>query len=258
MHRRIAAVLIAGGYGQINGECKLLAMLNGQPMICHALNPLLAANPEIVIVVVNPMFGDLLQDTLNNQYPGLNLRYCVQASRSGTAGALACAIEELDKAGNGIPHLVTNFGDMPCWAKSTIQMLTARHFAPDRPVATIVSIPLVPGTRPERYGRILRNKEGRITGTIEPWQIKPGQEIQASRVNPSLYCFQLPWVRRVLPTLPPINKGDGFAAERMLQDTIRAAETQNKPVAEIQVDDLNQALGVNTPGELEAVRMQFV
>lgn len=247
----IAAVVLAAGYGKIAGKCKLMAHINGQPIIYHVLEMLNAALAwHKIYVVINYESGNSIAHTLSSFK---NVSYVMQPRRCGPAGATLLALETLDPETH---HVIITFGDMPMWRPETFQKLI-RHHMTERPKLTMVTIPLVPGTRPERYGRILRSPDGKIIKTVEPWQIKPGEVVGASEVNPSLYMAEAVWLKEAISQLHPVDKGDGFPPELLLQDVIHVATGRGDHIAEVRVDELEQALGVNDEEELEEVRAIF-
>jgi bifunctional N-acetylglucosamine-1-phosphate-uridyltransferase/glucosamine-1-phosphate-acetyltransferase GlmU-like protein len=245
-----AATVLAGGYGKIGGKSKLLADINGTSMIRLVTEKLCALPFRRIYVLVNtePDSGEKVKRELED-FP--NLEFVEQPHRCGSAGATRLVLNAM-RPEHGARHLLITYGDMPLWETGTFE-LVMKHHLEKQPQLTMVSIPLVKGSKPERYGRILRDAQGRIKGTIEPWQIEPGQTVEADEVNPSLYAASVQWLKVTLPRLRPVNKKDGWPDEYLLQDTIHIASQDNAHVAEVRVDDVEQALGVNEERELEEV-----
>jgi len=248
----VAAIVLAGGYGKIAGQCKVLVNLNGQPMLHHILRNLeqIPFGQTCLVVNTEENSGIAIRNSLWD-YRGLT--WVEQERRCGSGGATRLALMALDPH---ICHVLITFADMPLWRTETFWAMIRRHIR-TKPQLTLVNIPLTKGTRVERYGRILRDKHGKIMGTIEPWQIPPGQTVKANEVNPSLYVAEVRWLGYALTKIQPVNKGDGFPDEYLLQDIIKVAYKQNVRVEEIRIDELDQALGVNDEAELEEARAAY-
>jgi len=239
------AIVLAGGYGYFTSEDgprpKILADIGGEPMAKRVVRLVRSAGFEQIVVVVNEKYDAQIRQTLEDD----SLLYAVQPHRVGTAGAVKLALEQ---TGVETTDFLVTFADMPCWSSQTFQKLHTLH-QERRPRLSLVTIPLVSGTRPERYGRVLRDANGRITGVIEPWQLN-GKPISATTVNPSLYMVNTRFFWSRYDQLPIWDKGDGHPPERPLQALVPLAD----PIVEMRLDQIDEALGVNTADELHEVR----
>lgn len=259
--KNTAAVILAGGYGQLEaGQSKLDYKLGGVPMLVRVVETVFAAGEfDEVALVVNPLFGEQLKATLQihlsvEQF-GL-LAFYEQEKRNGTAGAVGRALPHLPVQ---VDDVFVTFGDMPLWRPSTIQSLLDKHLTENSTI-TLATLE-VPETDPaHKFGRIFRNGDGSVAGIIEPGYGDLSTPTDGKvTVNPSLYAFKRWFLRHNLNSLTPHDKGDGREPELWLPDLVAMAHDQiGKPfqgdppvkVCDVALEDADEARGVNTLKEL--------
>lgn len=113
---RIDGVVLAAGQSRRFGsENKLLTPVDGKPLVCHAVEPLCAVLPRVVVVVGND--ADAVRDVLG-AYPV----DCVENPdySEGQATSLARGVEQLGPAVDGA---VFALGDMPAVEPATVELL---------------------------------------------------------------------------------------------------------------------------------------
>ena len=74
-------------------------------------------------------------------------------------------------------------------------------------------------------------------------------ELKISEINPGYYCFNAEWLWE---NLKKISK-ENVQGEYYLTDLVRIAITQGDQVVTMDIDP-REALGINTPEQLELVR----
>lgn len=113
---QIDGVVLAAGQSQRFGsENKLLAPVDGKPLVCHAVDPLCAVLPRVVVVLGND--ADSVRGELES-YPV----ECVENTdyTEGQATSLARGVEQLDPSVDGA---VFALGDMPAVEPATVELL---------------------------------------------------------------------------------------------------------------------------------------
>jgi bifunctional UDP-N-acetylglucosamine pyrophosphorylase/glucosamine-1-phosphate N-acetyltransferase len=218
-------------------------------MVIRILRTITEADFSPVCVVINPLFADqVVQAVANAGFR--NILFRIQPERRGSADAVLQALTAFDH-GN-VHNALVIYADMPLWSEETILKLAINHTI-EEPIVSMVSVSLS-GAPPGlfRYGRIIRNTGGRIQRIVEPADATP-EELAFETINPSLWIWSIAWLRRHAPLIAPTPKHDGFHPERYMPPLIGMAASQGH-IIEVAVSDHVQALGVNTPEELELVR----
>lgn len=259
----IAAVIVAAGYGslrKVGGRpvpkvLESLAPSGDRPIIGEVVQIVTSAGFAPRIVVVNGDFGGQIQTALAS-LGHTGLTYAYQPARLGAADAVMRAIPILER--RGITRFLTVYADMPLWSVRTLHRLVQEHEL-SRAAVSMVSVLIAANHRSalERYGRILRDALGGIVGVIEPGEASEAHLRETTAVNPSLWVFELEWFRRHFSRIPPCDKGDGHTREFHIPRLIVLAHMEGANVAEIKLERVEEALGINTLSELEQVRAVF-
>jgi len=252
----VASVVLAAGYGFIRqGVPKVVESVSGiknTPMVSVPVS-LLASLYGHVTVVINPVHGGEIKRVLANE--GMqSVEYVCQPSRTGTADALRLCLPGL--TARGAKYAVIIYGDMPFWQPQSIKSLTESHLFTQAKI-TMFAVKLNGEDCPDmikNFGRILRDGTGQIVGVKEPYQMTLEDLKKAHYVNPSAWVIDLEWFDKNYHLLPEHGKGDGFSAEFWLPDLVTIAHEQNVVVSSIPLIDYRQAVGVNTPDELDQAR----
>lgn len=125
------AIVLAAGRGARFGGGKLLAPLNGQPLIAGALRAALAAPVRQVLVAVG---DDLeLHETIIGESERL-LLVAVPDAAEGMGASLRTAAARVSDDAAGV---FVFLGDMPAIAPTTIEILARALVAPDHVVAPV-------------------------------------------------------------------------------------------------------------------------
>ena len=158
---RIAAIVLAAGQGtrfaaETGGAFKLLAQLDGAPLVRHVVQAALASRARPVVVVTGHRRDEVVQAL--SGLPFMEARNSAYASGLASSLAAGLAVLSADVAGG-----IVLLGDMPCVPSSLVDGLIAA-FA-DRPDCDAVA-PLYAGRRgnPVLLARRLFDAAGRLTG----------------------------------------------------------------------------------------------
>lgn len=256
---RIGAVVVASGRGflrYVGGIRfpKVMEEIGGEPMISRVVGAVAEAKIDLVIVVVNPVFGFRIKAALTAS-SFTSCRYATQPQRRGAAEALVRAMPLLRK--EGITDFLAIYADMPLWTVETIASLIDLHRR-ERPLLSMTTVTLN-GMHPpglERYGRVIRDGGNTISYVVEPANAT-AEELAARTVNPSLWIWEREWFAAYAPKVPPVLKNDGFEPEQYVPPLVRVAARQGRRIAELPLTDPGEALGVNNTSELKLVRGLF-
>jgi bifunctional UDP-N-acetylglucosamine pyrophosphorylase/glucosamine-1-phosphate N-acetyltransferase len=230
----------------------------GVPIIVRVLQAVEKAGITETMVVVNPRDQDLIQRVVYNGMRDarlLNLpRFVLQPDRYGSADAVYRAIPALQE--RGVEQALITYGDMPLWSTETIRALVRQSEAIRR-VATMVTVPRhADFPTLDRYGRVVRDSSGTIERIIEVNDPAITTiELEIERVNPSLWVWDLAWLRSNIPAIIPTKKTDGHPDERHMPPLIARASAHGLGIGELQGTYVlsSEALGVNSQAELDAL-----
>ncbi len=146
--RTCLAIVLAAGEGtrMRSAQPKVMHKVAGRSMLAHVLAAVQAAGTEAVAVVVGPDFGTVA-DEAKRALP--KAQVFVQAERRGTAHAVLCARQAIEK---GADDILVIFGDTPLVSAATLKRLRGAidHHAS---VAVLGFRP----ANPAGYGRLVMN-----------------------------------------------------------------------------------------------------
>ncbi|MBV9159834.1 MAG: NTP transferase domain-containing protein [Candidatus Kaiserbacteria bacterium] len=261
---RIGLILVAAGYGWLREDSsgkrisKLLEPVSGEPLFLHPLMRALRAGIEQAVIVVNPLYGPEMLDAIEaavrkNMLP-VRPMVVVQQDRYGSGDAVMCAIPAARDL--GMTHALIVYADMPRWSIETMRTLLEESRS-DACVTMLTaerhdSFPAL-----ERYGRVVRDQSGGISGIVEVEDPAATSDILAERrVNPSLWVWNLSWLATHIPLVPPVKRPDGRCSEIYLPPLVRMAREEGVCVHEVclAIERGGEALGVNTPEELAFIQ----
>jgi len=224
----LAIVILAAGRGtRMRSELpKVLHAIAGRPMIQHVLDvvgKLHAGNTVLVVGHGADMVRDLVGDAVD---------YVAQKQQLGTGDAVLQARGVLKGRANAV---VVLYGDMPLLDSETLRSLVLAHQAHE------ATITMLTCRREDAmgFGRILRDKEGRVSAIVEESQATP-EELAIRELNPGVYCFDATWLWEHLGLLPLSSKGEYY-----LTDLISMATEEGHLVRAVVADDPLETLGIN-------------
>jgi bifunctional UDP-N-acetylglucosamine pyrophosphorylase/glucosamine-1-phosphate N-acetyltransferase len=210
---------------------KVIHELAGEPMVWWAAEAARRATGREPVVVVGPD-GEGVR-----QAAGEGASFVVQRERLGTGHALLQARGSLSEEAE---LCLVSSADMPLLRASTLGKLIAAQQEHAGPMALLTAH----SDRARGFGRILRDDAGRIRGIIEQAHASPA-ELEIQTLNVGAYCVAADWLWERLPRLEPSPKGEYY-----LTDLVALAASEGREVAEVQVEDLDEVIGVNTRAHL--------
>lgn len=236
----IAAIILAAGKGtRMKSDLpKVLHPVCGKPMLRYVIDTCRQAGCGKLILVVGHQ-AQMVRDTMAD-VDG-DVAYVMQQPQLGTGHAVMVCQEQLE--GLEGPVLVVA-GDGPLIRPETLGQLIATHVAKN--AACTLATSILPD--PAKYGRILRDGAGELSGIVEFVEATP-EQLAVREVNVSVYCFDAAALRSVLPRLTNNNnKGEYYITDALT--LLRADGRKLAAVAAVPPEDV---LSINTLEELADV-----
>jgi bifunctional UDP-N-acetylglucosamine pyrophosphorylase/glucosamine-1-phosphate N-acetyltransferase len=242
-------VVLAAGKGKRMGAAvpKVLCEVGGRPMVGRLIDSILASGVTKRPLVVIGYGTEIIK-----KYLGIKCNYVLQTEQLGTAHAVSCTKDYLA----GVDDVLVLYGDHPFLTLKTISDLASTH-KQSSAVLTMMTLrlPSFDGWYKifEDWGRIIRDKDDKVAAIIEKKDATP-EQLAIAEVNPSFFCFKTDWLWENLPRLD-CNNAQG---EFYLTDLVHLAISQNKKVHVFPVTNAAEAVGVNTPAQLELAQNLFM
>lgn len=230
-----AAILAAGAKSiSEDGLPVLLHDLGGKKIIDYVTaNAAQVVAPDDTFVVV----GYRREDIQAHLGPGFN--YVVQEAARGTGDAVR-QLEPLLRDFDG--DLLILYGDTPLFRPASIRGLINRHRLRGANLTLLTAV----ADRPYPYGRVIRDRDGRIMDIIEEAQASP-QVREIRELNVGAYVVSVRQIWPMLASLPP-SPVDG---EYRLTDLAHRLIHYGLAVESYQIYDQDEIQGVNTREDLE-------
>src|SRR5690606_14378274 len=207
---------------------KVLHVLAGRPLIAHVVAAARAIAAKQICIVYGHG-GAQVKATL----AGDDLVYAVQSPQLGTGHALQQALPKLTRAA----VTLVLYGDVPLVQPDTLRALL-------KAAGKGISVLTAELDDPTGYGRILRNKAGRVTGIVEQKDATAAQR-RICEINTGIMALPTARLARWLPLL----RNSNAQKEYYLTDLIALAVKDRVPVTGVQ-GDAGEIQGVNSRAQL--------
>jgi bifunctional UDP-N-acetylglucosamine pyrophosphorylase/glucosamine-1-phosphate N-acetyltransferase len=216
---------------------KVMHLLAGKPLLAHVLEAAHTLSPRRLCVVVG--HG---AESVRARIASKAVRWAVQERQLGTGHALMQAIPELEKRG----VVLVLYGDVPLIAPATLRSLveaaSTRHLA-------LLTQDL---ESPRGYGRIVRDKRGRVTKIVEEKDASAAERA-IREVNTGILAAPAGRLAEWLSRLG----NDNAQGEYYLTDVIALAVADGVAVEVRQPASPHECLGVNSKRELAFLERHF-
>jgi len=227
--RDTAVIIMAAGKGKRmkSNLPKVLHNLAGKPILNYVLDTVdeLEAKRKILIVGYK---SDKIRELIGDK-----IGYAEQKEQLGTAHAVL-QTKKLLSGFKGDVLILS--GDVPFLSVKTLKKLLKYH-QDNNFYCTLLSAVL---KNPKGYGRIIRDKKGKIKGIIEEVDLSKEKK-KITEINSGIYCFDK---ERLFQTLEKIST-DNKQGEYYLTDTVKILLEERLPVGNIIVEDCSEILGIN-------------
>lgn len=231
---QLASVILAAGQGtrMKSNHPKVLHHLLGRPMLRYVIDAAQAVGSDPVMIVIG-FQGEKVMEVI-----GDGPQYIWQKEQLGTGHALMMAQETLRNLSG---DLLVLYGDTPLIKPETLQQLVALK----KDKKAIASILTAEMDNPQGYGRILRDKDGNITGIVEDKDTNDSQK-QIKEVNTGVYCFE---IKELLPALEKLSPANA-QGEYYLTDVFKIFVENRLKVAGLLTPNAVEVMGPNDRAQL--------
>lgn len=236
---KISTIIMAAGQGtrMISNLPKVLHLVNGKPLILYSFQIARALGSEKPVIVIGNGADKV------KQLIGDNARFVLQEERLGTAHAVMMAERELISE-EGLVLVIA--GDMPLLTKETLNRMIDKQKMNAGPFTMLT----VHSNNPRGFGRVIRGTDGEVRAIVEEAQAT-ADELKIDELNVGAYCFNSDWLWKALKKIKLSPKGEYY-----LTDLVAVAVGEGKKVDSIQLEEEEEALGINNRVHLaEAERM---
>ncbi len=228
----VTAVILAAGEGtRMESELpKVLHKLCGRTMIGHVLEALQPAAENNTVII-----GHRAEEVRKSI--GEDFTFAYQLQQRGTGHAVAQALDYIPEKG----EVLIVCGDTPLLTSDIFKELLAFH-REEGCAAAVLTADL---EEPFGYGRIIRDKTGKVIKIIEEKDASP-QERQIKEINTGTYCVEANLLKEALTLI----SNDNVKGEYYLTDLVQILNDRHHKVSALKIDDFFLAQGINTRVQL--------
>lgn len=228
MSKRYTVVLAAGQGTRMKSKLyKVMHPVMGKPMVGHVVDAAHAVKMDQVVTVTG-VGAETVQD-----YLGDKSSYVLQEEQLGTAHAVKQAASILkDKEGTTLVIC----GDTPLLTAKTLTGLVDFH-ENEGAKATVLT---AHADNPFGYGRVIRSNDDAVVKIVEQKDASK-EEAAVQEINTGTYCFDNKALFEALEKV----KNENIQGEYYLPDVIEILKNQEELVAAFQLENMDEALGVN-------------
>ncbi len=231
---RVAVVLAAGKGTRMRSELpKVVHEAAGRPLLAWVLDAARAASCRRLLVVVGHG-AEAVREALG----GADVEWIEQREQLGTGHALAQAEGRLAE-----PQTVLVLsGDVPLVTAATLTRLL------EAAAGSWGAMAVARLAEPGSLGRVVPRAGGALERIVEAADAGP-EELALDTVNAGIYALPAPQIFARLAELTP----DNAKGELYLTDALNAVAAAGERIALVELGDPDEALGVNTRGDLARV-----
>jgi len=227
-------VVLAAGKGSrmLGPSPKVLLPVGGRAMVQRVLDTVSEIDKSRAILVL----GDQAKEVKGELNLSKNTKVVNQRKQLGTAHAVKAAQSKLR------PGSVTIvlYGDAPLIQSKTLKKLINQAKKGALAILTFNK------DNPEGYGRIVRGIRNQVNAIIEEKEANKEQK-QIKEVNSGILAIKSNLMKELLPKV----KNKNAAKEYYLTDIVELAKEMGIKVSPLLLSDADEALGANTPLELQ-------
>jgi bifunctional UDP-N-acetylglucosamine pyrophosphorylase/glucosamine-1-phosphate N-acetyltransferase len=237
--RERAAIILAAGKStrMRTDKPKVLHEVCGRPMLSYILDACRAGGASRILVVVGYQKQQLI-----DHYAGQDeLLWIEQREQKGTGHAVMVCEEALSDFEGTV---IVIAGDMPLIRAETMQRLLEAHEGSGA-AATIATTVL---EDPTGYGRIVRDRTGKLLGIVEHRDCT-AEQLKIKECNPSYYAFDKARLFEALSKTDNQNaKGEYY-----ITDAVRVLVESGLHVDALEAISADEATGINSRRDLAVV-----
>ena len=227
-------IVLAAGNGKrmLGSSPKALLPIGGKPMAQHILDTISGIEKSRPILVV----GDQAKEVKNSLQFKRNTKIVTQRKQLGTAHAVKTALAQL-RPGS---VTVVLYGDVPLIEGKTLKRLISDASKGALAILTFNK------DRPQGYGRVVRGAKNQVEAIVEEKDATK-EEKSINEVNSGILAIKSILIKKLLPEI----KNNNAANEYYLTDIVSLSKKHGIKVQPLLLEDPDEALGANTPLELQ-------
>ncbi len=228
----LSVIILAAGLGKRmrSDKPKVLHEVLGRPMLQHVIDAVKPLKPSKVVVVIGNG-ADAVKKQINEK----GISFVLQKKLLGTGDAVLTARNHIRSGA----ILVIN-GDGPLITTKTLKGFLTKH----RRHKNIVSFLSFLNDSLAGYGRVFRDKSGKVTGIVEDKHASPEERAKFNELNSGIYIIE----KAALRYLSEIKKNSS-SGEYYLTDIVDLAASAGKKV-NTYLCPQEETRGVNSRREL--------
>ena len=227
-------IVLAAGNGKrmLGSSPKVLLPIGGKPMAQHILDTISGIEKSRPILVV----GDQAKEVINSLQFKRNTKIVTQRKQLGTAHAVKTALAQLRPSS----VTVVLYGDVPLIEGKTLKRLIRDASKGALAILTFNK------DRPQGYGRVVRGAKNQVEAIVEEKDATK-EEKSINEVNSGILAIKSILIKKLLPEI----KNNNAANEYYLTDIVSLSKKHGIKVQPLLLEDPDEALGANTPLELQ-------
>ena len=227
-------IVLAAGNGKrmLGSSPKVLLPIGGKPMAQHILDTISGIEKSRSILVV----GDQAKEVKNSLQFKRNTKIVTQRKQLGTAHAVKAALNQLRPSS----VTVVLYGDVPLIESKTLKRLIRDAAKGSLAILTFNK------DLPQGYGRVVRGAKNQVEAIIEEKDATKEQK-SINEVNSGILAIKSTLIKKLLPEI----KNNNAAKEYYLTDIVSLSKKHGIKVQPLLLEDPDEALGANTPLELQ-------
>ena len=234
----LAVVILAAGKGtrMQSPLPKVLIPIFGKPTLEYVLDIAEKLSPARTLLVLG-----FQANRIRKKISKRNLEFVLQEEQLGT-GHAAYQTEKVMRNFEG--NILVLCGDMPLINPETLERLLNQHTK----MAAKCTVLTLKTKMNNDFGRIIRDDEGSILRIVE-FRDASEKEKNVDEFNSGVYCFDKNLFFKALTYIDD----DNIQKEYYLTDTLEYSVKIGCPVASVQIEDVDEIIGINTPDDLQRV-----
>lgn len=228
MNNRYAIILAAGKGTRMQSKLyKVLHKVCDRTMVELVLDSIANLNMKEVVTVVG-CGSELVKEAVGNRS-----KFVLQEEQLGTAHAVKMAKELLVKQKG---TTIVMYGDTPLIKAKTVDNMLKHHELNNAKATVLTAFT----EDPFAYGRIIRNKEGRLIKIVEEKDATL-EEKAIKEINSGIYCFDNELLFEMLEKV----KNDNNQGEYYLPDVLGLINEAGLKIETYVCDNFDETFGVN-------------
>ena len=223
---------------------KVLAEVSGRPLIRYVVKKSENLHPDKLVVVVGHHKQKVIDFIRSMGYS--NVDYAEQDEQLGTGHAVMQAKPFFDDFNGNILILL---GDVPLLRSETIMKLLGNH----ERYKSDLSVLTAKARDPEGYGRIVRDENREFVKIVEEKDASE-EEKKIKEINGGIFYGD---AKLLFDSLEQVSNKNA-QGEYYLTDIIEIAIEKGKKVNAFMDAEFDELQGVNTPGDLSKVQINYM